>query len=111
MFGLFAGSSISAVDQTLLSDLSTLAAHLQSPDKARSVLEGRDVNGYTLLHHAALNGCVGALKMLLSNEGKRITYELIQKYFTPPAPLIKWHAYRSCVNYKTLASYNIIECY
>lgn len=66
--GLFATVS-NTVDQSLLSDLSALTAHLQSREKARSILEGRDANGYTLLHHAALNGCVGALQILLSKEG------------------------------------------
>lgn len=68
--GFFATGSITAVDQSLLSDLSTLTAQLQSPEKARIVLEGRDANGYTLLHYAALNGCVGALNILLLNKGK-----------------------------------------
>lgn len=68
--GLFAAVSANAVDQALLSDLSALTAHLQSREKAQGVLESRDGNGYTLLHHAALNGCVGALNILLTNGGK-----------------------------------------
>ena len=67
--GLF-NTIISGVDLSLLGDISTLTAQLQSPEKARNVLEGRDSNGYTLLHHAALNGCVGALKILLAHQGK-----------------------------------------
>ena len=70
--GLFAAVSVNAVDQTLLSDLSALTAQLQSREKARSVLETRDGSGYTLLHHAALNGCVGALNILLTNGGKTV---------------------------------------
>ena len=68
--GLFNTAIISGVDLSLLGDISSLTAQLQSPEKSRSVLEGRDSNGYTLLHHAALNGCVGALKILLAYQGK-----------------------------------------
>lgn len=71
--GLFSASNVGGVDQSLLSDLSNLTVQLQSPEKARNVLEGRDDNGYTLLHHAAINGCVGALNLLLSNKGKMMT--------------------------------------
>ena len=68
--GLFTTVNFSGIDLSLLSDISTLTAQLQSPEKARNVLEGRDSNGYTLLHHAALNGCVGALKILLTHKGE-----------------------------------------
>ena len=68
--GLFNAAIISGVDLSLLGDVSSLTALLQSPEKARSVLEGRDSKGYTLLHHAALNGCIGALKILLAHQGE-----------------------------------------
>ena len=75
--GLLNTAIISGVDLSLVGDLSSLTAQLQSPEKARRVLEGRDSNGYTLLHHAALNGCVGALKILLAHEGKHNKYSLV----------------------------------
>jgi len=70
---LFSGLSntINVLDLSPLSNLTTLTANLNSPEKARSILGSRDTNGYTLLHHAALNGCVGAMNILLSNNGKR----------------------------------------
>ena len=67
--GLF-NSVVGGIDLSLLSNVSALTAQLQSPEKARNVLGGRDSSGYTLLHHAALNGCVGALKVLLDHQGK-----------------------------------------
>ena len=66
--GLF-NSVVGGIDLSLLSNVSALTAQLQSPEKARNVLGGRDSSGYTLLHHAALNGCVGALKVLLDHQG------------------------------------------
>ena len=67
--GLF-NSVIGGIDLSLLSNVFALTAQLQSPEKARNVLGGHDSSGHTLLHYAALNGCVGALKVLLDHQGK-----------------------------------------
>lgn len=67
--GLFSGL-FSNVDLSLLNDIPALITRLQSPEKAKNTLEGRDAKGYTLLHHAASSGCVEALNILLSHNGK-----------------------------------------
>ena len=52
-------------DVSLLYDLSALS---EIPVKA-TIVSLQDVNGYTLLHHAADLGCSDALKLLLIKKG------------------------------------------
>ena len=53
-------------DVSLLYDISALS---EIPFKA-PIVSLKDVNGYTLLHHAADLGCSDALKLLLAKKGK-----------------------------------------
>ena len=68
--GLFGASCM--LDVSLLDDLPALIAQLDAPHPARALVETRDSNGYTLLHHAAINGNVKAANVLLGKGGTRL---------------------------------------
>jgi len=65
--GLFGASCV--LDVSLLDDIPALIAQLDAPEPSRALVETRDGNGYTLLHHAAKNGNVGAANILLGKGG------------------------------------------
>ena len=66
--GLFGASCV--LDVSLLDDIPALIAQLDAPAQpSRALVETRDSNGYTLLHHAAKNGNVRAANILLGKGG------------------------------------------
>jgi len=67
--GLFGTSCV--LDVSLLDDIPALIAQLDAPQPSRALVETRDSNGYTLLHHAAKNGNIKAAKVLLEKGGTR----------------------------------------